>query len=278
MSKNRITEAKRIVFKVGTSTIVYPETGKLNYRNLELLARTLSDIQNQGKEVILVSSGAIGVGRDKLKIGKISEIPEKQAVAAVGQCELMFQYSKFFGEYGKVVGQILLTLDLYKNKERKKNVINTFSKLLEKDIIPIVNENDSVSVEEIKIGDNDTLSALVAILVKADLLVVLTDTDGFYDSDPRLSKAAKKIKVVEKITAEMELYAGEKGSENATGGMKTKIEAAKIATNAGIDMILTSGQNLEELHDLISGDIKGTLFVKQKSDLETIDDLSSDFF
>jgi glutamate 5-kinase len=259
----RISGAKRVVFKVGTSTIVYPETGKPNYRNIELLARIIANIQNQGKEVILVSSGAIGVGRDKLRGAKAVTIPEKQAVAAVGQCELMFQYSRFFGEYGKVVGQILLTLDVYENSERRKNVINTFRKLLEKEIIPIVNENDSVSVDEIKIGDNDTLSALVAILADADLLIVISDIDGLYDCDPRTNDCAKKISYVEKITSEIESYAGDKGSDNATGGMKTKIEAAKMVTAAGIDMILTSGLDLEEIYEVLEGKPKGTVFLRQ---------------
>lgn len=259
----RIKEASRIVFKVGTSTIVHTDTGKPNYRNIELLARVLSNLMNTGKEVILVSSGAIGVGRDKLKAGRSASIPEKQAIASVGQCELMFQYSKFFAEYGKIVGQILLTLDVYENEERRINVINTFKKLLEMDIIPIVNENDSVSVEEIKIGDNDTLSALVAILAKADLLVIISDIDGFYDCDPRTNSNANKFLVVDEITEQIESYAGDKGSENATGGMKTKLAAARMVTDAGIDMILTSGQNPESIYEIFEGGLKGTIFLKK---------------
>jgi len=258
----RISGSKRIVFKVGTSTIVYPDTGKPNYRNIELLARIISDVQNQGREVILVSSGAIGMGKDKLKSGRVTNIPEKQATAAVGQCELMFQYSRFFGGYGKIVGQILLTLDIYENKERRSNVVNTFCKLLEKDIIPIVNENDSVSVDEIRIGDNDTLSAIVAIITKADLLVMLSDIDGFYDCDPRINTLANKIDIVENITLEMEGFAGGKGSDNATGGMKTKIRAARMVTAEGIDMVLASGQRLEEIYDIMDGKPKGTVFLR----------------
>lgn len=261
----RIREAHRIVFKVGTSTIVHPDTGKPNFRNIELLARVLSNISNSGREVILVSSGAIGVGRDKLKAGRSASIPEKQAIASVGQCELMFQYSRFFAEYGKIVGQILLTLDVYENSERRINAINTFQKLLEMDIIPIVNENDSVSVDEIKIGDNDTLSALVAILSKSDLLVIISDIDGFYDCDPRTNSNANKFLVIDEITEQIESYAGDKGSENATGGMKTKLAAAKMVTDEGIDMILTSGQNPESIYDILEGRPRGTIFLRKRS-------------
>ncbi|MCX8132048.1 MAG: glutamate 5-kinase [Clostridia bacterium] len=261
---NKIREAlkdsRRIVIKVGTSTLTY-DTGKVNFTRIDRLARVLSDLSNQGKEVVLVTSGAIGVGVDKLKLKeKPKLIPEKQAVAAVGQCELMHIYSKFFSDYGHIVGQILLTRDAVEDEHRRQNVINTFETLLQKEIIPIVNENDSVSVEEIKFGENDTLSAIVSKLIKADLLIILSDIDGLYESDPRNNPDAKMISVVESITPEIEKSAGGAGTKRGTGGMITKLFAAKIATAADVHMVIASGKNPDIVMDIINGKDIGTLF------------------
>lgn len=258
---------KRIVIKVGTSTLTY-DTGKINFSRIDRLARTISDLVNQGREVVLVTSGAIGVGSGKLKLKeKPVSIREKQAVAAVGQCELMHIYSKIFSEYGHVVGQILLTRDVVENGHGKQNVINTFETLLEREIIPIVNENDSVSVEEIEsgenrvFGDNDTLSAIVAKLVKADLLIILSDIDGLYDSDPRKNSSSKLIPVIEEITPAIEEFAGEAGTKRGTGGMFTKISAAKMAVSAGIGMIISNGSDPCIIMNILSGENIGTFFV-----------------
>ena len=245
--RERIKEAKRIVVKVGTSTLTY-DNGNINLGRIEKLTRILSDIVNAGKEVTLVSSGAIGVGVNKMKLKeKPSSIREKQAVAAVGQCELMHIYSKLFGEYSHIVGQVLLTRDVIEDDHIRNNVCNTFETLLENKIIPIVNENDTVSIDEIenivRFGDNDNLSAIVAGLVSADLLIILSDIDGFYDSDPRKNPGSKMIKEVIEITKELEECAGGAGTSFGTGGMATKLTAAKTATRAGVDMVLANGDN-----------------------------------
>jgi len=272
--REALCTAKRIVVKVGTSTLTY-DTGKVNFTRMDKLTRVLSDLVNQNKEVVLVTSGAIGVGTGKLKLKeKPKTIREKQAVAAVGQCELMHIYSKFFAEYGHIVGQILLTCDVVENSYSRQNVINTFETLLERGIVPIVNENDSVSVDEIECGDkkifgeNDTLSAIVAGLIKADLLIILSDIDGFYDSDPKKNAESKMISTVYEITPEIEKCAGGVGSKRSTGGMVTKLSAAKIATASGVDMILASGSNPEIIMDIISGKEIGTIFTAKciKSD------------
>jgi glutamate 5-kinase len=268
--RDELCKAKRIVIKVGTSTLTY-NTGKVNFSRIDKLVRVLSDLVNQGKEVILVTSGAIGVGVGKLKLKeKPKTVPEKQAVAAVGQCELMHIYSKFFSEYGHIVGQILLTRDVVENSRTRQNVINTFETLLDREIVPIVNENDSVSIDEIEygekrvFGDNDTLSAIVAELVKADLLIILSDIDGFYDSDPRNNSSSKMLLTVKEITPEIEKCAGGVGSKRGTGGMVTKLSAAKIATLSGTNMILTNGSDPEIIMDVINGKEVGTLFIARK--------------
>ena len=217
----------RIVVKVGTSTLVY-DNGKVNYGRIDRLVRVLSDLMNQGKEIILVSSGAIGVGRNRLNLSVPPQaIREKQAVAAVGQSELMHIYSKFFGEYNYILGQVLLTRDVIEDDHIRENVVNTFETLLEKRIIPIVNENDTVSIDEIenivRFGDNDNLSAIVGELVCADLLVILSDIDGLYDADPRENPDSKLLEIVKDITADIEDYAGDSGTVFGTGGMITKI-------------------------------------------------------
>lgn len=263
--REKIKEAKRIVVKVGTSTLTY-DNGNINLGRIEKLTRILSDIVNAGKEVTLVSSGAIGVGVNKLKLKeKPSSIREKQAVAAVGQCELMHIYSKLFGEYSHIVGQVLLTRDVIEDDHVRNNVCNTFETLLENNIIPIVNENDTVSIDEIenivRFGDNDNLSAIVASLINADLLIILSDIDGFYDSDPRSNDDAKLLSIVTEITPELEECAGGAGSNLGTGGMITKLAAAKTATTAGVDMILANGSEPYIIRDILNGENIGTMFV-----------------
>lgn len=256
----------RIVVKVGTSTLTN-ENGQSNLREMEKLSRTLADIQNLGNEVVLVSSGAIAVGANKLHLPeKPTEMRMKQAAAAVGQCENMFLYDKFFGYYNKTVAQILLNAEDIKQEEKKENLANTFEALLEQGIIPIVNENDSVSYTEIEsedrlFGDNDMLSAVVAVLCKADRLIILSDIDGFYDCDPRLYKDAKLISRIENIDESVYELAGGAGSRRGTGGMRTKLQAADLATRSGIDTIVMNGQNTDGLYDLAEGRKVGTLFV-----------------
>lgn len=264
--RKRIKNYKRIVVKVGTSTLTY-DTGMENLLSIEKLAMVLSDLLNQGKEVVLVTSGAIGVGVGRLKLKeKPHTIREKQAVAAVGQCELMHLYSKFFSEYGHLVGQILLTRDVVEDDHKRHNVINTFETLIEKGIVPIVNENDSVATDEIEFGDNDTLSAIVADIIKADLLIILSDIDGFYDSDPRTNNDSELLSYIEEITPEIEEYAGGVGSNRGTGGMVTKLSAAKIATSAGVDMVLCNGSDPEIIFDVLDSKEIGTLFISKKGD------------
>ena len=256
----------RIVVKVGTSTLTN-ENGQSNLREMEKLSRTLADIQNLGNEVVLVSSGAIAVGANQLHLPeKPTEMRMKQAAAAVGQCENMFLYDKFFGYYNKTVAQILLNAEDIKQEEKKENLANTFEALLEQGIIPIVNENDSVSYTEIEsedrlFGDNDMLSAVVAVLCKADRLIILSDIDGFYDRDPRLYKDAKLISRIENIDESVYGLAGGAGSRRGTGGMRTKLQAADLATRSGIDTIVMNGQNTDGLYDLAEGRKVGTLFV-----------------
>ncbi len=268
--REELCNSKRVVVKVGTSTITY-ENGDINYTRMDRLAMALSELANQGKEVILVTSGAIGVGVGKLKLpGRPSTIREKQAVAAVGQCELMHIYSKLFSEYSHIVGQILLTRDVMVNSSGKQNVINTFETLLEMGIIPIVNENDSVAVEEIEVGqtdtfsENDTLSALVAKLIGADLLIILSDIDGLYDADPRKNASSKKIPTILEITPEIEKFADGAGTQRGTGGMVTKLNAAKIAVSAGVNVVLANGDDPFVIIDILKGKEIGSLFVAQK--------------
>lgn len=266
--RKKIRDAKKVVVKVGSSTLTY-ENGNINLGRIEKLVRVIADLQNSGKQVVLVSSGAVAVGVNKLKLKKKPDtIREKQAVASVGQCELMHIYSKFFGEYSHTVGQVLLTRDVIEDDHIRANVINTFETLMENQIIPIVNENDTVSIDEIenivRFGDNDNLSAIVAKLCRADLLVILSDIDGFYDGDPRTNESAKMLSIVEEVTKELEECAGGAGSSVGTGGMITKLEAAKNVSEAGIDMVLTNGENPEILVDILAGEDVGTLFVGKK--------------
>lgn len=256
----------RIVVKVGTSTLTN-ELGKSDLRSFDLLACALSDIQNMGYEVILVSSGAIAVGTNKLNMKtRPTSMKLKQAAAAVGQCSIMYLYDKFFGDYDKTIGQILLNAEDMEQEEKKENLTNTFNALLEMGIIPVVNENDSVSYTEIEseerlFGDNDMLSAVVAVLCKAKQLIILSDMEGFYDSDPRLYPNAKLISKIDEIDESVYQLAGGAGSRRGTGGMRTKLQAAKLATGQGIDTIVTNGKNPERLYEIIKGDSVGTLFV-----------------
>ena len=253
----------RIVIKVGTSTLAH-ETGRLNIRRIEQMCKVISDLKNSGHEIILVSSGAIGMGVGKLGLdGRPSDIASKQAAAAVGQCELMYTYDKLFSEYNHTVGQILITgLDL-ETPDRCLNFENTLYKLLEFGALPIINENDTVSTDEIEIGDNDTLSAIIASGIKADLLILLSDIDGLYDKNPKKSHDAKLLPVVEKITPEIIALADGKGSLG-TGGMTTKINAARMAVSAGCDMIISNGSKPELLYDIVEGKPVGTRFLKEE--------------
>ncbi|MBR1477905.1 MAG: glutamate 5-kinase [Lachnospiraceae bacterium] len=256
----------RIVIKVGTSTLTN-ELGNSNLRRMEELCLAISDIQNMGNEVVLVSSGAIAVGANKMHLKeKPAEMRMKQAAAAVGQCENMFLYDKFFGYYNKTVAQILLNASDIEQEEKKENLSNTFEALLEQGIIPIVNENDSVSYTEIEskerlFGDNDMLSAVVSVLCRADKLVILSDIDGFFDKDPRLYKDAKLISRIENIDESVYELAGGAGSRRGTGGMRTKLQAADLATAQGIDVLVTNGANPKALYDVVEGKKIGTLFV-----------------
>jgi len=255
----------RIVVKVGTSTLTN-ETGQTDLRSFDRLSCVLSDIQNMGYEVILVSSGAIAVGTGKLKMkSRPSAMRIKQAAAAVGQCSIMFLYDKFFGDYDKTIAQILLNAEDIQQEEKKENLTNTFNTLLEMGIIPVVNENDSVSYTEIEseerlFGDNDMLSAVVAVLCRAKRLVILSDIDGLYDADPRLHPGAHLIGRIEKMDDSVYTLAGGAGSRRGTGGMKTKLKAAGLATAQGIDTTIINGRNPEALYRIIEGKSAGTLF------------------
>ena len=255
----------RIVVKVGTSTLAYA-TGRLNIRHTEQLVKVLSDLKNEGHEVILVSSGAIGMGVGKLSLPtRPKDTTTKQACAAVGQCELMYTYDRLFNAYNHTVAQILLTGVDVEHTERRVNFQNTLSRLLELGALPIINENDTVATDEItSIGDNDTLAALVGECIHADLVVLLSDIEGLYTADPHTHPDAKLIPVVEAITPEIEALAGGAGSSLGTGGMLTKISAAKRATNAGADMIITNGARADVLYDIVDGKPVGTRFIGKK--------------
>lgn len=250
----------RIVVKLGTSTLAHA-TGHLNIRRVEEICKVISDIKNAGDEVIMVSSGAIGMGVGKLSLkSKPTDIPTKQAAAAVGQCELMYTYDKLFSEYNHTVAQLLMTGADLKNEERHQNFSNTLNRLLELHAIPIINENDTVATEEIVIGDNDTLAAIVAESVKADVLVLFSDIDGLYTADPHKCEDAKLIEEVNVIDDGIMALAGGKGSVLGTGGMITKLEAAKICMACGCDMIITNGANPTNLYDIVDGKAVGTKF------------------
>lgn len=254
----RNLKSDTVVVKIGTSSLTY-DNGKMNYRRIEKLVMVLSDLKNQGKNVVLVSSGAIGVGVAKLNLPKKpTEVKEKQATAAVGQCQLMAIYDKFFAQYGQDVAQILITKYIIDNEHSRNNAVNTFSTLLQMGVIPIVNENDVISTEEIEFGDNDTLSAYVARLVGADLLIILTDIDGYYNDNPKLNPQAKLIREIYEITEEMKEKAGGAGSKLGTGGMITKLIAAEIAQKDEITTVIAQGDDPEIIYHIIDGEPVGT--------------------
>jgi len=268
-ARNLLTKAQTVVVKVGTSTLTY-SNGKLNLNYIERIVRELADLKNQSKNVILVSSGAIGAGIGKLGLKKKPKtIPEKQAVAAVGQGMLIQVYEKLFGEYGHTVAQVLLTREDIINRKRYINSQNTLSALLKLGVIPIINENDTVAVEEIEFGDNDNLSALVASLINADLLINLSDIEGFYTSNPHINPEAELITFVEKITPDIENLASKTDSSLGTGGMKTKLQAAKIAINAGVSLVIASGQKQGIINKITRGEVTGTLFPAQAKALHS---------
>ena len=254
----------RMVVKIGTSTLTHA-TGNMNIRRVEQLCRVLADLKNAGHEVILVSSGAIGMGVGKLGLReRPSDMPTKQAAAAVGQCELMYVYDKLFSEYNHTVAQILLTGDDLNHTDRHENFRNTMSRLLELGVLPIINENDTVATTEIAVGDNDTLGAIVAVSIGADLLVLLSDIDGLYTADPHTDPDAKLIETVKEITPDVLALAGGCGSALGTGGMKTKLRAASMCYEAGCDMIIANGADPDLLYRLIDGESVGTKFIAKK--------------
>lgn len=255
----------RIVVKVGTSTLAYP-TGRLNIQRMERLCKTLSDLKNAGHEIILVSSGAIAMGFGKLNLRqRPKDTPTKQASAAVGQCELMYMYDKLFTEYSHTVAQLLITApDIADGGSRKANFHNTMDRLLELGALPVINENDTVSTEEIAVGDNDTLSAIVAATISADLLVLLSDIDGLYDGDPRKNPDAKLIPTVETVDERIIALGGGSGSSLGTGGMATKLLAAQIAVGAGCEMVIANGEKPELLYDIVAGKPIGTRFLVKR--------------
>ena len=264
--RETLKDKRRIVIKVGSSSLIHLETGDLDLVKLEKLVRIMSDIKNQGKDVILVSSGAISVGRRMLGLTKKPEVLSmKQACAALGQGELMMIYQKLFSEYNHKAAQVLLTFDVITSDERRKNAENTLKQLIDLDIIPIVNENDTVAIEEIEFGDNDTLSAIVSTLIGADLLIMLTDIDGFYTDDPKKNPNAKRLSVIEHVDDSLEDMAKGSGSTYGTGGMYTKVAAAEIACHAGADLAILSSTDLNLIVRLLNGKDVGTLFVSDTS-------------
>ena len=264
--RSRISEKKRIVIKVGSSSLVHESTGEMDFVKLEQLVRFLCDLRNQDKDIILVSSGAVGVGRKALGLsGRPDTLPLKQACASVGQAVLMMMYQKLFGEYNHTASQILMTKHTIIREESRFNAKNTFAQLLSMGVIPIVNENDTISTDEIEFGDNDTLSAVVAALSGADLLILLSDIDGLYTKDPTKYEDACFIECVSEIDDALYDMAGGAGSDFGTGGMITKIDAARIATDAGCDMIIANGGDFHIIHELMSGENKGRLFLAHKN-------------
>lgn len=267
-SREALKKAKRIVIKVGTSTITYAN-GKRNFSQIDRLAREISDLQNQGKEMILVTSGAVAVGVDRMGLpGKPKTIPGKQAAAAVGQGVLMHTYEKFFADYGQIVAQVLITKTEAIDRHRYTNTRNTFMELMRQRVIPIVNENDVVALDELKIGDNDNMSALVAGIVDADLVIILSDVDGLYTANPQTHPDAVIVPEVAEITPEIEASAGGVGSARGTGGMATKFQAAKAATSSGIHLVIASGTEKNAITRVLQGEELGTLFVSRENRLQ----------
>ncbi|MBE6839449.1 MAG: glutamate 5-kinase [Ruminococcus sp.] len=262
---SKISEKKRVVFKIGTSTLTH-RTGMVNIRRIENLVKVLADVKNQGHEIIIVTSGAIGLGCGKLGLKeRPTDTPSKQAAAAVGQCQLMYMYDKYFAEYNMTVAQMLLTKYIIE-PIRRQNVINTLTRLLDLGAIPIINENDTVAIDELEleVGENDSLAAIVGEIAEADLLVILSDIDGLYSEDPRKNPDAVLIHEVDEITDEIRALAGGAGTANGTGGMITKLNAAEIANGAGIDMVIMNGKNPMKIYDLFEDKPIGTIFRAKK--------------
>lgn len=262
MNRDYLKDKKRIVIKIGSSSLQHPETGDLDYTKLDLLVREICDLKNQGKDVVLVSSGAIAVGRKAVHLSseRMKETAVKQACAAIGQTRLMMIYQKIFGEYSHLAAQVLMTKNTIVDNLNRFNARNTFIELFELGAIPIVNENDTVATYEIEFGDNDSLSAIVAALVDADLLILLSDIDGLYTDDPRQNENAEFIPEVDDINLVMDMGKGSTGSDVGTGGMNTKLMAARIATLSGIDMVIANSKDVKNIHRIISGEEIGTHF------------------
>lgn len=265
--RENLRDKQRIVIKIGSSSLTHPQTGELNLLKIEKLIRILCDLKGEGRDVVLVSSGAIAAGRQALGGQKRPEsISEKQAYAAVGQARLMMVYQKLFSEYNRIAAQVLLTKDTMTNDASRYNAQNTFDELIHLGTIPIVNENDTVSTHEIRFGDNDRLSAIVAALIGADLLILLSDIDGLYSDDPRRNPQARFISLVEEISPGLlEMGKDTAGSDVGTGGMSAKLAAARIATDSGSDMIIANGENVEIIHDIMQGEFRGTLFMAHRN-------------
>ncbi len=265
-----LRDKKRIVIKIGSSSLQHPETGDLDYTKLDVLVRELCDLRNRGKDVVLVTSGAIAVGKKAVMAGgtdRDNPIAVKQACAAIGQARLMMIYQKIFAEYNQVAAQILMTKNTIVDNLNRFNAQNTFSELFKLGVIPIVNENDTIATYEIEIGDNDTLSSIVASLVEADMLILLSDIDGLYTDDPHTNPKAQFIEVVEEFTEElMEMGKTSTGSDIGTGGMNTKLQAAKIAGNMGVDMVIANSKDIKVIHRILDGQNIGTLFMAHRDE------------
>lgn len=265
--REALKNKKRIVIKIGSSSLSHPETGDLNMRKIEKLVRIISDLRGEGREVVLVSSGAIAAGRQALGFTeRPKEIAQKQAFAAVGQARLMMVYQKLFAEYNQTAAQILMTKNTMINKESRFNARNTFDELLKLGTVPIVNENDTVSTYEIQFGDNDRLSALVAALIGADVLMLMSDIDGMYTDDPNKNPDAEMIPLVRELTPELLAMGKDTGSSVGTGGMSAKLVAAQIATGSGSDMVIANAADLDVIYEILNGEEKGTLFVENRDE------------
>ncbi len=265
--RKTLKDKKRIVIKVGSSSLTHSETGLTDLITMEKLVRELTDLHNQGKEVILVSSGAIAVGRKTIGMKKRpTELAEKQACASIGQARLMMMYQKLFMEYNQIASQILMTKNTLVDEVNRENARNTFEKLLSMGVIPIVNENDTISTYEIQFGDNDTLSAIVTALVQADLLILLSDIDGLFTDDPNKNPDAKFIEYVDRVDEHFEKMAKGSASDVGTGGMTTKVNAAKLATSAGADMVIANGSDMGIIHKIMEGERIGTMFKANRTE------------
>lgn len=271
MLRQALKDKKRIVVKIGSSSLQHPQTGELDYIKLDVLVRELCNLRNQGKDVVLVTSGAIAQGKKAVNLRTDNKnedaIAVKQACAAIGQARLMTTYQKIFSEYNQLTAQILMTKNTILDDMNRENAVNTFSELLKLGVIPIVNENDTIATYEIEFGDNDTLSAVVVTLIGADMLLLLSDIDGLYTDDPRKNPDARFVETVEKLDEHyMQMGKASTGSSVGTGGMNTKLNAAKIATNAGADMIIASGADVKIIHRIMDGQNLGTLFTAKKDE------------